>query len=79
MKASELLRCQILQNQIMSLMAVNNEIAKQIDLNKERLHEVNYLQVSVNTQLDKYKKELSAFDNLVLSNDDCVKLLFLNK
>ena len=75
MKASDLLKCQILQNQIKSLMTCNDEIAKQINLNKDRLHEVNYLQVSVNEQLDKYKKELSIFDNLVLSNNDCVRLL----
>lgn len=75
MKASDLLKCQILQNQIKSLMICNDEIAKQINLKKDRLHEVNYLQVSVNEQLDKYKKELSVFDDLVLSNDDCVRLL----
>lgn len=78
MKTSDLLKCQILQNQIKSLMIINNEIAKQINLEKERLHEVNNLQKSVNEQLDIYKKELSIFDEIVLSNDDCARFLGLS-
>jgi len=77
MKASDLLKAQILSNQIQSLMAVNNEISKQIDLRRERLYEVKDLQVAVNEQLDKYKGELSFLDDLIIPDADCIKTLNL--
>ena len=75
MKASELLKCQILQSQIKSLVEINSAIAKQIDINVDRLFEINHFQKSINEQLDKYKLELSIFDELELDKDDCIKLL----
>ena len=77
MNVSDLLKCQILKNQINSLMAVNDEISKQFELSRERLYEVKDIQMAVNEQLDKYKLELDAFNELVLPNDECIRVLGL--
>ena len=65
MKENNLKR-KILCNQIKSLMAVNNKIYYKLDINRKNLFEVQYMQESVNKQLDLYKLELDAFDNLDL-------------
>ncbi len=75
MKVSDLIKCQIIQNQVKALMDVNSQIANQMQLNRDRLYEVKDYQKSVNEQLDKYKQELSVFDDVVISNEDCLKQL----
>lgn len=75
MKTSDLIKCQILQNQVKSLMVVNNAITQQIDINSPYIHAIMLLQQSVNLQLDKYKEELTLFDDLNISDEDSLKLL----
>ena len=65
MKENNLKR-KILCNQIKSLMAVNNKIYYKLDINRKNLFEVQYMQESVNKQLDLYKLELDALDSLDL-------------